>query len=94
MIQYSVVISKPAQIEIQESLMWYDKKSNLAHQKLLTEIDNSIKGLTQNLFLHSVKYKNVRSVMLKRFPYSFYYIIKQAEIRIISFFHHRRKPVN
>jgi len=94
MTQFSVVISKPAQIEIQESLMWYNERSNLAHQKLLTEIDDSIKGLTQNPFLHSIKYKDVRSVMLKRFPYSFYYIIKQEEIRIISFFHHRRKPVN
>ncbi len=59
------------------------------------EIENAIDYETLKITpLFRIRYKDVRALKIKKFPYSIYFIVhkNQSVVRILSFFHNKRNP--
>jgi toxin ParE1/3/4 len=90
---FKVIVSPRAQKEFYKSIDFYALDSNWAPQNFILAVEKAYTILTQNPY-HRIRYKNVRAIKLKRFPFLLYFVIneKQQTVKILSCFHTRRNP--
>ncbi len=90
---YRIVFTKRARKEIKNAIDYYVLYSNDAPINFSTELKDAYDVLTSYPFF-AVRYKNVRTIKLKRFPYSLYFIVnhKKGTVRILSCFHNKQDP--
>lgn len=90
---YKISLSPRAQKEIENAIDYYALYSTDAPINFITELKESYTILETNPFFR-VRYKNIRALKIKKFPYLIYFVIseKQNTIRILSCFHNKRNP--
>lgn len=90
---YKVIISPRAQKEIENTIDYYALYSVAAPANFTAILKESYSILETNPFF-GVRYKNVRALKLKKFPYSLYFIINadKRTVRVLSGFHNSRNP--
>ncbi len=76
-----------------DAIGYYQLHSLKAPALFIEEVGNTFKILAQNPFF-AVKYKNVRAIKIKKFPYSLYFIVNKSKktVRILACFHTKRNP--
>lgn len=90
---YKIVVSPRAQKEIIKAIDYYLERSEDAPSNFITQLEKCYAFLESNPFF-VIRYKNVRSLKLKKFPYSLYFNVnkKTEVIEILSCFHNRLNP--
>ena len=90
---YKIIVSPRAQKEIENAIDYYAQYSTNAPIYFITVLKEAYGMLEINPFF-SVRYKNVRALKLKRFPYSLYFIINENKktVRVLSCFHNKQNP--
>jgi plasmid stabilization system protein ParE len=90
---FKILVSPIAQKEIIEAIEFYQSRSKQAPAHFIQSVENSYKRLKLNPN-YSIRYKNVRSVKINKFPFSLFFVIleKDKTIEIISCFHNKRNP--
>ncbi len=91
---FKIIFSKYAQKELQEAVRWYNKQKKGLGGELKAEAKRVVEEMILNPTFASVKYDSIHVVACKIFPYTLHYEIdvNNKTIRIISFFHTKRKP--
>ncbi len=90
---YKIIVSPRAQNEISKAIDFYALNSVDAPHNFIAQLQKDYEILATNPFFR-IQYKSVRTIKLKKFPYSLYYTINENQrcIRVISCFHNRRNP--
>lgn len=90
---FKILISPRALVEIEDALDYFHLNSTEAPKQFLNSIQNTFRNLQLNPFLE-IKYNNIRSIRIRKFPFSFYFTINEVLgiIRILSCFHHKLNP--
>ena len=90
---YKVLVSPRAQKEIENAIDYYALYSSNAPLNFITALNSAYNSLEINPFFR-VRYKDIRSLKIKRFPHSLYFIINENQntIRVLSCFHNKRNP--
>ena len=90
---YRVIVSPRAQREIEEAIDYYAQHSADAPRHFVQSLKDVYQALANNPFFR-VRYKNIRAVKLRHFPYLLYFIVneRQNTVRLLSCFHGRRNP--
>lgn len=90
--KYKLVITYVAEKDIHEAALWYKNiRTNLGHE-FIESIDSSIKLIQQLPESFPKVYKNIRRILLKRFPFGIFYLIDKKKIIILAVFHVSRDP--
>ncbi len=91
---YEVLVSPRAQYEIELAIDYYAQYSTLAPSNFIKQLNNAYLLLKNNPFL-VVRYKNIRSINLRKFPFTLFFIIDEKAflVRVLSCFHNRRSPI-
>jgi toxin ParE1/3/4 len=91
---YEVLVSPRAQYEIELAIDYYAQYSALAPSNFIKQLNNAYLLLKNNPFL-VVRYKNIRSINLRKFPFTLFFVIDEKAflVRILSCFHNRRSPI-
>ena len=92
---YKVVFKKTAQIHIEKALSWYCLQQPGLENRFLDEIDEAVDVLALNPFF-ALRYADVRSILLKSFPYLLFYRINDPKktIKVIAVLHGHSNPEN
>lgn len=80
-------------MEIIQAIEFYLLRSEKAPENFIQELEKIYKILEQNP--HFAKcYKDVRTLKIKRFPYSLYFVVDEQahSVRILACFHNKRNP--
>ena len=77
---YRIVTSRRASKEIEHAINYYALYSNVAPINFSAVLKEAFDTLTTYPFF-AVKYKKVRTLKLKRFPYSLYFIANDKMLR-------------
>ena len=89
------IVNKPlVTIDIEDIVDYYKAISpNLAHQ-FLDRIEEAKKYISNNPDAFQTKYKNVRTILLKQFPYHIHYILEESKqkVVILSITHAYKNP--
>ncbi len=90
---YKIVVSQRAQKEIENAAEYYSIDSVDAPVNFLKALANTYQVLAKKPF-YRVRYKNIRALKIKKFPYSLYFVVNQTNntIRVLSCFHNKRNP--
>lgn len=90
---YSIITSPRARKEIKNATEYYAFYSNNAPIDFIDALNKAYDILETNPFF-AVKYKNVRTLKLKSFPYSLYFIVndKNRTVSVLSCFHNKQNP--
>lgn len=90
---YKIIVSPRAYNEIDEAINYYALNSANAPVNFLKALESAYIILETHPFFRK-RYKNVRAINLKTFPYSLFYTInmKNNTIRVLSCFHNMRNP--
>ena len=90
---YKVIISPRAQKEIENAIDYYALYSVDAPVNFISLLTETYGSLESNPFF-KVRYKNIRALKIKKFPYSLYFSINENNntVRILSCFHNKRNP--
>ncbi len=80
--------------ELQHAVTWYNLQKKGLGSELKAEVESIVNDILYNPTFASVKYDQVITIASKIFPYSIHYDIKESNktVRLISFFHNKRKP--
>lgn len=90
---YRIIVSSRAHKEIENAIDYYALYSADAPVNFITALKEAYANLETNPFFR-VRYKNVRSLKIKKFPHSLYFIITEDKntVRVLACFHNKRNP--
>lgn len=75
--KYKVKIDPDALLDIQEITKWYNLQQKGVGKKFQDATDKQVKGLSKNPQIYAIRYKEIRCVLIKRFPYMVHYYINE-----------------
>jgi plasmid stabilization system protein ParE len=83
-----------AAIEYEDAFKWYESKSKIAADKFIIAVQDAIAAVCAKPFRYRNTYKDLRELLLKRYPFTLIYFVDEKEklIIIISLFHQKRNP--
>lgn len=83
---------KPAQVELDDGIIWYDDQVRGLGNEFLNEILDTFKRIKLNPNAWAVFSKRTRRCLVHKFPYGIIYQIRENEILIIAIAHQHREP--
>jgi plasmid stabilization system protein ParE len=90
-----LVIKSTAAIEIEEVIAYYAAINMTLAIKLEKEIRSSFLKIAKNPESFQIRYKTIRVIWLKKFPYGVYYLFDSEEVYIMAFWSSREDvPAN
>lgn len=90
---YKVHISPFTKIGIAEAIEYYSEINDKLPQKLMEELYSNYESLKFNPH-YQKRYKEVRGLPLKNFPYLFLFTVDEdrKKVEVLSFFHTSQNP--
>ncbi len=89
---YVLVFRSEALEELDEAYNWYESQQPGLGDEFLEYVDEVLNRICQQPELYVVVYRDVRRVVLRRFPYVISYRIISSRIVITGVFQGRRDP--
>ncbi|XLS28390.1 type II toxin-antitoxin system RelE/ParE family toxin [Flavobacteriaceae bacterium M23B6Z8] len=89
---YHLRIKPEAQQDLAQAMDWYeDQKEGLSIEFLAT-IDKALESIKANPSLFQERYREIRIVFTRRFPYGIHYTLEEDTIYVHAVLHTHRKP--
>lgn len=87
-----LVFRRLAQRELDESVDWYHNRDELVGHEFKVEIEHYVNRISANPNQFARIRGNVRRAVLRRFPYSIYFLPEAHKVVILAIFHAKRAP--
>jgi len=81
-----------AQLELENARQWYRQRNLIAARAFVTEVLRAVKNIAASPKAWPRTRANERRFVLKRFPYSIIYRIRENKIFITAIAHQRQLP--
>ena len=94
MINYTIVLRRDAQTDLDEIIIWYEEQQQRLGFEFIYEFEITLRKILRNPFYASFFEADARGASLKKFPYQVIYRIDEdtSLIRIIAIIHQHRNP--
>lgn len=89
---YKIIIKTLAEKDISEAAEYYYTKAPHLVSDYLRAVNNAIISVRQNPQHFQKKYKEVRIIFIKTFPFGLYYTIEDSTIFVHAVLHTSRDP--
>jgi len=87
-----LVIRKEAEEDIKSAYEWYEDKRIDLGTAFVEEVESTLQKIEERPDLYVEVMGGVRRALCKRFPYSIYFMRKNADVVVMAVLHHRRNP--
>lgn len=87
-----LVIRPEAEADIAETYRWYEDQQTGLGVDFLLALDTTFQLIRQNPNLFPKLYKNIRRVLIRRFPYGIFYLEEEDRVVVLAVLHARRDP--
>jgi plasmid stabilization system protein ParE len=87
-----VQVRPEAATDVSEAVAWHEVQWPGLGIEFLLELDAAIERAAINPEAYAVQYNGARRVLLRRFPYSAYYLVEPDVIQIFGVLHQHRIP--
>jgi plasmid stabilization system protein ParE len=91
-VPYSVRYTSAAAAEIGNAIAWYAKPDVGQSTALVQELERTEAHLRSRPELYQRVEGQIRRAVLRRFPYSLFYVIENEVILVLACMHHHQKP--
>ncbi len=88
----AAVYTLAAEADLADAVEWYRRRDEALAERLLAETAAVAKRLEDNPFQFPIVHRDVRRVLLRRFPYALFFRIIGEKVQVLACFHTRRNP--
>ena len=89
--KWAVVIRPRAEEDIYKARLWYEERQTGLGDRLVQEVSRAIKTLETDADRFPVYYRNLRRILLPRFPYKIFYLLDGERAIVFRVLHAKRK---
>ncbi len=89
---YDLIVKPDAENDLKEALNWYQRQNTNLSEKLLFNIDKGLEKIQRNPEHFQRKYKEIRIIFIKVFPYGIFYTIEENTIFVHAILHTKQNP--
>lgn len=89
---HKIIIKPGAELDILEALKWYGEEKEALSLEFLQKLDDELNRISQNPEHFQKRYRDVKIVFTKRFPYGIHYTLENDIVYIHAVMHMKRKP--
>ena len=89
---FDIIIQPDAANDILEAAKWYDNNLKGLGESFLESVDSAINSVQKNPEAYPKVYKELRRILLKKFPFGIFYLAEEDKIVIVAIFHASRNP--
>ncbi len=75
--RFKIIINDPVADEIQKTVDYYKEKQKSLGTRFYNLAKKTLKSLEKDALLYQVKYKSVRCIKIKKFPYLIHYKVNE-----------------
>lgn len=90
----SIIVRPRAQADIDGALAWYAQRGADLSQRLLDELDVVFERISENPGQFPVVTDPVQRALVRKFPYSVYFVVSGEFAAIIAVIHQSRLPID
>jgi len=87
-----LLIRSEAESDIEDAYKWYETQRKGLGENFLLCIEEALSRLSRNPALYSIVYKDVRRILIHRFPFGVFFIEGENNISVLAVLHARRNP--
>ena len=87
-----IVFRPQAVTELAEAVEWYEARGRGLGAEFLRSLDAVVAHLQRHPTLYPIVFGDARRAVLRRFPFSLIYIVRDNELLIAACIHSRRDP--
>jgi plasmid stabilization system protein ParE len=95
MTKYSILFTPEANDDLTDILGWYKMQlQEDLHRRFITNISETLKALEKSPKMYSIRLKNARCAIVRRFPFNVYYWVDDMDktVNIFALLHQSRHP--
>jgi plasmid stabilization system protein ParE len=81
-----------AELELEEASDYYGRATPGLQEAFLAEVERGCRLLSEFPEVGALVRQGVRKLVLKRFPYSLFYTVREDGVRIVAIGHQHRRP--
>lgn len=90
---HKIIIKPGAELDILEALEWYEKvRQDRLVLDFLAKLDDEFNRISKNPEIFQKRYREIKIVFMKRFPYGIHYTLEDEIIYVHAILHMKRKP--
>ena len=89
-----IIVRSEAQIDVQEAFNYYEGKSQGLGFEFMRSLDATLHSIKRNPQSFQIIYKETRRVLLRKFPYSLFYLIEDTKIIVVAVLHQKRSEID
>lgn len=91
---YTLTVRPEAELDIEEQYRAYEsKRAGLGHDFLLC-VEEALNKLPRNPLIYRQFHKELRRIVVRRFPYRILYVVNGQRIIVTAVFHVRKDPTS
>ena len=87
-----LIIRPAAEADIEKAYRWYEDQRVGLGAEFLGVVEAGLSSIGRNPERYPEHYKRARRLVLRRFPYSLFFVIQPDLIEVIACTHGRRNP--
>jgi plasmid stabilization system protein ParE len=89
---FTITFRSQAQREITEAVDWYESQHAGLGAEFFRTVEATVATIRRNPYQFQIAQREVRRAVMRRFPYSIMYRVREADIVIVACFHGSRDP--
>lgn len=90
----NIIVQPEVEVDLLEAVVWYENKLQGLGESFLLNVEATIRTIKRNPEAFPKVYKEIRRVLIKKFPFGIFYLIEKERIVILAIFHASRSPKN
>ena len=90
--KFDISIRAEAESDISEAYTWYERQLKGLGSDFILCVEEGLAKIQRDPQIYPVVHRNVRRVLIHRFPYGIFYILEEGVILILAVYHAKRNP--
>ena len=87
-----IIIRAEAEADINDAYQWYESQRKGLGEGFLLCIEEALSRITRTPLIYSIVHKDIRRLLIHRFPFGIFYIVGEKNISVLGVLHARRNP--
>ena len=89
---HSLILEPPAQADIETAIVWYDEQRLGLGDRFRDELYGLLTRIRDRPGSFPALVQPIRRGLLRKFPYSVYFVLDATSVSVIAVLHQRRDP--
>jgi toxin ParE1/3/4 len=85
-----ILVSREARVDIADAISGFREISAVLSERFGAELERVYSSVVDHPQMYPVVYKNFRRALLRKFPYSVFYIVEESFVLVVGVVHQSR----